>query len=60
MVLLDIGSFVAPGWLALVLVVVIGLAIVGLFFSMRKHLRGINAPVDDRHPDAAPFADGRR
>ncbi len=35
MILLDLGALVAPGWTALLLVVILGLVITFLFFSMR-------------------------
>lgn len=57
MVLLDLGDLVAPGWLPLVLVVVIGLIVVALYFNMRKHLRKIDVPVDTARPSTGRFAD---
>ncbi len=57
MILLDLGALVAPGWTALLLVVILGLVITFLFFSMRKQVRRIDVPVDQQRPDAAPFAD---
>lgn len=56
MTLFDLGADAAPGWLPLLLVVVLGLALVGLFLSMRKQMRKISVPVDERHPEAGPFA----
>ena len=44
MILLDLGALVAPGWTALLLVVILGLVITFLFFSMRKQLRRIDVP----------------
>ncbi len=55
MVLLDLNSLVNPGWFPLLLVLIIGVAIAGLFFSMRSHLRKIDVPVDPHHPEAGPF-----
>lgn len=55
MVVLDLGTLVAPGWLPLVLVAILGLVIVGLYFNMRKHMRNIDVPVDSERPASAPF-----
>ncbi len=52
----DLGAEVAPGWLPLLLVIVLGLTLVGLWFSMRKQMRNITVPVDEDHPEAGPFA----
>lgn len=55
MILFDLKADAAPGWLPLLLVVILGLAIVGLWFSMRKQIRRIDVPVDEGHPEAGPF-----
>lgn len=49
MLLLEVdASLVVAGWLPLILVIVLGLAVAGLFFSMRKHLRrGNHLPTED-------------
>ena len=57
MIVLDLGALAAPGWTALALVVVLGLFVAFLYFSMRKQMSRITVPVDQAHPDAAPFAD---
>lgn len=56
MVLLDLTSPAAPGYTPLLATAALGVLIVFLFFSMRKQLRRIDVPVDDEHPDSAPFA----
>lgn len=56
MVLFDLNALVPPGWipLALVLLLLVVIALLGL--NMRKHINRISAPVDDRHPESAPFS----
>lgn len=54
--LFELADAVTPGWLPLVLVLILGLALVGLWFSMRRHMRRISVPVDAQHPEAGPFA----
>lgn len=56
MTLFDLDAAVTPGWFPLMLVLVLGLALLGLWFSMRKQLGRIDVPVDSQHPEAGPFA----
>ncbi len=44
----------------MVLVFLLGVIIALLFFSMRRHLRGIDVPVDPKHPESAPFERPKR
>lgn len=46
----------APGWLPLLLVALIGLLVVALYFNMRKHLRNIRVPADPHRPASSRFA----
>lgn len=55
MILLDLTENVTPGWLPLLLVIILGLALVLLFLSMRRHMKRIDVPVDPQHPESAPF-----
>lgn len=48
-------DLVPPGVTPLVLVFLLGVVIALLFFSMRRHLRRIDVPVDPQHPESAPF-----
>ena len=56
MVLLDLDSLVPPGWIPLVLVLLLLVTIGLLGLNMRKHLNRISAPVDAHHPESAPFS----
>lgn len=56
MILLELADNVTPGWLPLLLVIILALVLVLLFLSMRRHMKRIDVPVDDRHPEAGPFA----
>lgn len=44
MVLHDLGAAQAPGWLGLVITLVLLVALVLLFLSMRKHLKRAEQP----------------
>lgn len=57
---LRLEDLVPPGTTPLLLVILLGVVIALLFFSMRRHLRKIDVPVDEQHPDAAPFASPTR
>lgn len=50
------GMLVAPGWLPLLLVGILGGLIVLLWLNMRKHLRRIDVPVDETLPISSRFA----
>lgn len=56
MVLLDLNSLATPGWVPLLLTGILGLFCVGLAFSMRRHIRKIDVPVDNQRVDSPPFA----
>ena len=48
-------NVVQPGWTPLIITVLLGIAIVLLFFSMRRQVRKINIPSDETdQPDQAP------
>ncbi|HSU37143.1 MAG TPA: hypothetical protein VLJ88_15915 [Propionibacteriaceae bacterium] len=48
-------NVVQPGWTPLIITVVLGLAVVALYFSMRKQFRKITIPVSETdQPDPAP------
>ena len=60
-VLLDVDpSLVRPGWIALVVIVLIGVALALLFFSLRRNVRRISPDLpyqdqlDDEEPPRAP------
>ncbi len=57
MVLNEMEALVAPGWLPLLLVGILGLGIVLLWLNMRTHLRRIDVPVDQELPVSSRFAD---
>jgi hypothetical protein len=59
MILLEVDpDLVKPGWTPLIITVLLGVAVVLLFFSMRRQFRKISIPREDE-PDesAAPAAD---
>ena len=60
MILLEVDpDLVKPGWTPLIITVLLGVAVVLLFFSMRRQFRKISIPRDDGVDDpAAPSADG--
>jgi hypothetical protein len=48
MILLDVDpNVVKPGWAAFIVVLLLGIAMVFLYFSMRKQFRKIRIPEDD-------------
>lgn len=53
MVLLDLGAQQAPGWLTLVVSLVLLIALLLLFLNMRKHLKRADYP-DAMEPEKAP------
>jgi hypothetical protein len=59
MILLDVDpSVVKPGWTALVVVLLLAVAMVFLYLSMRKQFRNIRIP-DDATDQAAEAKDAR-
>jgi hypothetical protein len=59
MILLEVDpDLVKPGWTPLIITVLLGVAVVLLFFSMRRQFRKISIPRDDEVDDpAGPAAD---
>ena len=59
MILLEVDpDLVKPGWTPLIITVLLGVAVVLLFFSMRRQFRKISIPRDDEVDDqAVPSAD---
>jgi hypothetical protein len=54
MILLDVDpNVVKPGWTALVVVLLLGIAMVFLYLSMRKQFRKIRVPEDEASDDEA-------
>jgi protein-S-isoprenylcysteine O-methyltransferase Ste14 len=54
MILLDVDpNVVKPGWTALVVVLLLGIAMVFLYLSMRKQFRKIRVPEDEAADDEA-------
>jgi hypothetical protein len=54
MIWLDIDpNVVKPGWTPLMITVGLAVAVVLLFFSMRRQFRRINVPDDSVEPEAA-------
>lgn len=52
-------NLVRPGWTALIIVLVLGLILVGLVFSMRRQMRKINIPAaGDSSADDSSADDG--
>jgi hypothetical protein len=53
MILLDVDpNVVKPGWTALIVVLLLGIAMVFLYLSMRKQFRKIRIPEDDAADNA--------
>ena len=53
MILLDVDpNVVKPGWTALVVVLLLGVAMVFLYLSMRKQFRKIRVPEDEASDNA--------
>ena len=54
MILLDVDpNVVKPGWTAFVVVLLLGIAMVFLYLSMRKQFRKIRVPEDEPADDEA-------
>jgi hypothetical protein len=54
MILLDVDpNVVKPGWTAFVVVLLLGIAMVFLYLSMRKQFRKIRVPEDEALDDEA-------
>ena len=54
MILLEVDpDLVKPGWTPLIITVLLGVAVVLLFFSMRRQFRKISIPRDDEVDDPA-------
>ena len=51
----DLGADAAPGWLPLLMVLILALALLFLWFSLRKQVGRIDVPIDPQHPEAGPF-----
>ncbi len=64
MILLELDpDVVKPGWTPLIVTVLLGIALVLLFFSMRRQFRKISIPREDEVDDGArrpPPPDARR
>ena len=60
MILLEVDpDLVKPGWTPLIITVLLGVAVVLLFFSMRRQFRKISIPRDDEVDDPTdPSVDG--
>ena len=59
MIGLDVGSGAgSPGWIPFLVVLGLALAIVGLYFSMRKQFRKINIPPPDEQYPNPPSSGG--
>jgi hypothetical protein len=57
MILLDVDpSVVKPGWTAFLVVILLGIALVFLYLSMRKQFRKIRTPDDEASEDAEDSA----
>jgi hypothetical protein len=56
MIVLDLDpNVVQPGWTPLIITVLLGVAVVLLFLSMRRQVRKINIPREEAdQPDPAP------
>ena len=53
MILLDVDpNVVKPGWTAFIVVLLLGIAMVFLYLSMRKQFRKIHTPDDDESDNA--------
>jgi hypothetical protein len=59
MILLEVDpDLVKPGWTPLIITVLLGVAVVLLYFSMRRQFRKISIPRDDEVDDpGTPAAD---
>lgn len=59
MILLEVDpDLVKPGWTPLIITVLLGVAVVLLFFSMRRQFRKISIPREDEADEsAAPAAE---
>jgi hypothetical protein len=59
MILLEVDpDLVKPGWTPLIITVLLGVAVVLLFFSMRRQFRKISIPREDEADEpGAPAAD---
>jgi hypothetical protein len=59
MILLEVDpDLVKPGWTPLIITVLLGVAVVLLYFSMRRQFRKISIPRDDEVDDpTGPAAD---
>jgi hypothetical protein len=55
-VLLDLKDLATPGWLPLLLTGILLLLCALLAWSMFRHLRKIDVPVDQDHPESSRFA----
>ena len=60
MILLEVDpDLVKPGWTPLIITVLLGIAVVLLFLSMRRQFRKISIPREDEDDDqSAPPVDG--
>ncbi|HEX3197890.1 MAG TPA: hypothetical protein VHR39_10100 [Propionibacteriaceae bacterium] len=60
MILLDVDpNVVKPGWTPLLVVILLGVAMVFLYLSMRKQFRKIHVPDDDTSDDVEESASER-
>ncbi len=57
MILLELDpDLVKPGWTPLIVTLLLGVAVVLLFFSMRRQFRKISIPRTDQTDEAPPAA----
>ncbi len=57
MILLEVDpNVVKPGWTPLIVTLLLGIAVVLLFLSMRRQFRKISIPREDEVDDASPTA----
>jgi hypothetical protein len=55
MILLEVDpDLVKPGWTPLIITVLLGIAVVLLFFSLRRQFRNISIPREDEDDESAP------
>lgn len=60
MILLELDpSVVKPGWMPLIITVLLGIVVVMLFLSMRKQFRKISIPREDDPDETEPPAPAR-
>ena len=60
MILLELDpDVVKPGWTPLIVTVLLGIALVLLFLSMRRQFRKISVPREDEVDEEPPAAEGR-